>query len=779
MGTGYTRNDTANNIADGNVINASDLDGEFDAIQAAFNGTTGHSHDGTAGEGPQINTAGIADDAVTGAKIDSTTDVEVSDLTATGSATLQHAATTRIATSSTGADITGVLTVDGVSTSADITFGDNDKAIFGAGSDLQIYHDGSHSYIDEQGAGRLYINSGNGVWFGNADASEIQAKINIDGACEFRYDNDIKLATTSTGIDVTGTATMDGLTVDGGSALNGNITINNNTSAISFDSTPLGTNGYKIYANINDSVDGGLSIQDGASNKIALFKSNGDISFYENTGSSPKFFWDASAERLGIGTSSPTTTTLHVQGIAANGSDILHLENDGQTYQRVEFAGTGSVSTARIDASTANGNLILQADPTNVKSGSSMQFEVDGTEAMRIDSSGNVGIGTSSPSELLDMRGSDPAIFIKDGAYTGGLTITQSSTDSAAIIDQAAAQPLILKSSNTGANNYISFVTTGQTNERMRIDASGNVGIGTSSPAAKLDLKHNSASTHLRLTENTSGNWSALGVDSTDNLRVYVNNSERMRINSNGHLFVGQYTTNAPAQSNVDGVVLRENGRVIANTSGTFHAFGRGQDGTIVAFYSEGELEGTISISGTTTSYNGGHLSRWSRLPDGADDSNIYKGTVMTNLNEKIVWEVDAVPAIYWEEGDELPEGVNVGDVKTEAVEAHIEDNEQLNYTNVSSVEGDKNVAGIFVAWDESDEWGDYFLAQTGDLIIRIAAGVTVERGDLLMSAGDGTAKPQADDLVRSSTIAKVISTEVTYTYPDGSYAIPCVVMGC
>lgn len=69
MGTGYVRNDTANNIADGNVINASDLDGEFDALQSAFNGSTGHSHDGTTGEGPQIAEAGIADSAVTSAKI--------------------------------------------------------------------------------------------------------------------------------------------------------------------------------------------------------------------------------------------------------------------------------------------------------------------------------------------------------------------------------------------------------------------------------------------------------------------------------------------------------------------------------------------------------------------------------------------------------------------------------------------------------------------------------------------------------------------------------------
>jgi len=51
---GYTRVDTINNIADGNVINAADLDGEFDGIQAAFNSSTGHNHDGTAGEGAPI-----------------------------------------------------------------------------------------------------------------------------------------------------------------------------------------------------------------------------------------------------------------------------------------------------------------------------------------------------------------------------------------------------------------------------------------------------------------------------------------------------------------------------------------------------------------------------------------------------------------------------------------------------------------------------------------------------------------------------------------------------
>lgn len=64
MGTGYTRNDTSNNIADGNIINAADLDGEFDALSAAFVETTGHSHDGTARNGAPITKVGPSQEMV-------------------------------------------------------------------------------------------------------------------------------------------------------------------------------------------------------------------------------------------------------------------------------------------------------------------------------------------------------------------------------------------------------------------------------------------------------------------------------------------------------------------------------------------------------------------------------------------------------------------------------------------------------------------------------------------------------------------------------------------
>lgn len=66
MGTGYTRNDSPNNIADGNVINASDFDGEFDLLQSAFNASTGHSHDGTSGEGGPITKTGPAQEFLFG-----------------------------------------------------------------------------------------------------------------------------------------------------------------------------------------------------------------------------------------------------------------------------------------------------------------------------------------------------------------------------------------------------------------------------------------------------------------------------------------------------------------------------------------------------------------------------------------------------------------------------------------------------------------------------------------------------------------------------------------
>ena len=85
MGTGYTRNDSSNNIADGNVINAADFDGEYDAIESAFNATNGHTHDGTAAEGGPVTVLGPVQDFVASSteikpKTDNTLDIGTSSL---------------------------------------------------------------------------------------------------------------------------------------------------------------------------------------------------------------------------------------------------------------------------------------------------------------------------------------------------------------------------------------------------------------------------------------------------------------------------------------------------------------------------------------------------------------------------------------------------------------------------------------------------------------------------------------------------------------------------
>ena len=93
-----------------------------------------------------------------------------------------------------------VVTADA---NGDVTFPDNEKAIFGAGSDLQIYHDGSNSWINEVGTGQLIL-AGEDVRITTPNAGEFMATFGVNGAATLYYDNSAKIATTSVGADVTG-----------------------------------------------------------------------------------------------------------------------------------------------------------------------------------------------------------------------------------------------------------------------------------------------------------------------------------------------------------------------------------------------------------------------------------------------------------------------------------------------------------------------------------------------------------------------------------------------
>tara|TARA_R110000772_G_scaffold14082_2_gene41030 strand:- start:218 stop:1291 length:1074 start_codon:yes stop_codon:yes gene_type:complete len=95
-----------------------------------------------------------------------------------------------------------------------VNFGDNDKAVFGAGDDLQIYHDGSNSYVKDGGTGDLYLQGEANVRITDADGNKMFLGQN-GGEVQLYYDASEKLNTTSTGINVIGTAVTDGVTVDG------------------------------------------------------------------------------------------------------------------------------------------------------------------------------------------------------------------------------------------------------------------------------------------------------------------------------------------------------------------------------------------------------------------------------------------------------------------------------------------------------------------------------------------------------------------------------------
>jgi hypothetical protein len=90
-----------------------------------------------------------------------------------------------------------------------VLFPDNVKASFGTVSDLQIYHDGTHSYIDDTGTGNLKITASQ-IGFGSNGGADVWATFVADGSCTFYYDNSLKLETTNTGASVTGNLVVNG-----------------------------------------------------------------------------------------------------------------------------------------------------------------------------------------------------------------------------------------------------------------------------------------------------------------------------------------------------------------------------------------------------------------------------------------------------------------------------------------------------------------------------------------------------------------------------------------
>jgi hypothetical protein len=423
---------------------------------------------------------------------------------------------------------------------------------------------------------------------------------------------------------------------------------------------------------------------------------------------------------------------LQLKGENDAGEEILYAQMFGRTGDVSDGTEDGRIATKIMIAGTAQNVLDIKSDEIVINDDSvdlDFRVESNGNANMLFVDGGNnrVGIGTGSPDVELDIESTGPTVHLNDsdGVLEGAIT------------------------------SRVLFKASGSTH--------GTVGFGTSGG----NMQVTNSQGDLFLQADTSGSHSSSHIFFT------VDNSTKARLNSSGIFLVGKSSASATGT----GVILDPNGQNFfgADTEPPIVVNRNNNDGNLVLFMQADSVEGTISVSGSTVSYNGGHLSRWSQATDGNRIDGLVKGTVMTNLDQMAVWSHDAteaVDAVIDADGNVITEAV-------EAKDAYTEINEQLNCMAVSSVEGDVNVAGVFVNWDEDDDFNDMNVAMTGDMVIRIAQGTTVARGDLLMSAGDGTAKPQGDDIVRSKTIAKVTSTNVSRTYDDGSYLVPCVLMAC
>jgi len=421
-------------------------------------------------------------------------------------------------------ELSEILTNGNTTGGNDISFADNDKAIFGAGSDLQIYHDGSHSRIDEQGTGVLFLQTnGNNIQL-NKGTSENMLVANVDGSVDLYYDNSKKLATAATGVDVTGTVTSDGLTLDNAGGINSDVT----NLSLTVAGGNADTSGGNITLYGSGSGAGSRIRFRGDSTERMRIESNGDISFYEDTGTTPKFFWDASAEALGIGTSSPNTTLP------------LTVE--------------GSVSGIQFNDDGGNWNVVVDGGDFRVQQGTAGSGP---SERMRIDTSGKLLINTTSSDTDDKLQIESPA---SGGGYGIQIRRNDNNTDqqigsikfgntSDSDIGQIAVKTD--GAANSGAMRFLT-ANSGTTSERMRIDSSGNVGIGTGSPQEQIH-SYAGGSNALRVSggannnkkveigyDNTNGPYIKAGSSGVTGLQFYVDNTSlAATIDSSGNVGIG------------------------------------------------------------------------------------------------------------------------------------------------------------------------------------------------------------------------------------------------
>ena len=309
--------------------------------------------------------------------------------------------------------------------------------------------------------------------------------------------------------------------------------------------------------------------------------SSGTSTLVFNTGGSEKMRI-INGGNVGIGTTSPKLKL----DIAGAGAGSIALTNTGTTgYSEVIFYEGSNVKgdiwvngSAQSNYAGANSFNILQ------NSNAPIAFYTNGNnERMRIDGGGNVGIGTTSPTQRLDLSGS---LRIRSaGTYSDP-------TDNAGFINYDSIGGIFTLSarSNSG-NTYMAFRTSnaGTAGEKMRIINDGNVGIGTTSPAYKLDVTGDVYGSNYysvltaasygpsdaSATMQVFGSTGSGGL--TNTIKFVTGGNERVRITSGGYVGIGTSTTTSGLQIQTEGTNTTSGSFLFVNSIGA--SFGGGAIG--------------------------------------------------------------------------------------------------------------------------------------------------------------------------------------------------------
>ena len=461
---------------------------------------------------------------------------------------------------------------------------DSQKVEFGADADLQIYHESgnNHSVIKETGTGNLKIQAANiEMQIPNGTQNYLQA---INGGAVTLYNNGSpKIATTSTGIDVTGTVTSDSALLS--STSGGILTLEDSDATSTFNRTEFSnsagtlnintkqSNGtfvstdYQILKNASGSTLHRLLTQNKKRLDIGL---GGDISFYDDTGSTQGFFWDASAERLGLGTTSPSLR-LHSKD---TGNYQLDLDSGG-TRWRMGAGWSGYYQNHFLLADTASGIRMV------------------------VDTNGDVGIGTANPIAKLDVLNStaNASVATFTGTYTanGNVALSEWQRSGGAVKANFAYVDSTTDMEFGTTTSHGLAIKTGNT-RRLTITSGGNATFSGAITTAKNDNTLTVQSTNAGQAsvdiKNTEGHFRLITDAGT--LKVYdeTDSSERARIDSSGNLLVGK-TSLTIANA---GTEVRNNGQLLVTANGDNPVdFNRlTSDGTIANFRKDSAVVGSI-----------------------------------------------------------------------------------------------------------------------------------------------------------------------------------------